>query len=229
MALNQETIRGNMERFNAIQSRARKLIQMDAVGKIDEVKRKAKAKGSWDIDGEGENAVVVNNMKKNTINETYQGIPQTQMVNNKKLPKEILESFQNKQINTSALGIGISGANGGSILDDLNAVTNGETFKEVEVIKEQEVPKVQEQQTVVTSQNIDYSMIRMIVEDCMKRYTSALKKSILSESKNLVTNESELRAMKIGDKFSFITKNGDLYEAKLEFKKNINNIQKPKQ
>ena len=62
-------------------------------------------------------------------------------------------------------------------------------------------------------------MIKMIVEDCMKKYTSALKKSMINESKN---SDDSLKAMKIGDKFSFITKNGDLYEAELKFVKNIN-------
>ena len=61
----------------------------------------------------------------------------------------------------------------------------------------------------------------MIVEDCMRKYTSALKKSILSESK-INENVGTLQAMKIGDKFSFITSNGDLYEAKLTFIKNMN-------
>ena len=55
----------------------------------------------------------------------------------------------------------------------------------------------------------------------MRKYTSALKKSILNESKNADTNGT-LKAMKVGDKFSFITDNGDLYEAKLTFIKNLN-------
>jgi hypothetical protein len=69
--------------------------------------------------------------------------------------------------------------------------------------------------------NVDYSMIKMIVEECMRKYVGTLKKTILNESKT--SSNGELQAMKIGDKFSFITKNGDLYEAELKFIKNLNN------
>ena len=69
--------------------------------------------------------------------------------------------------------------------------------------------------------NVDYSMIKMIVEECMRKYVGSLKKTILNESKS--NSSDELQAMKIGDKFSFITKNGDLYEAELKFIKNLNN------
>ena len=55
----------------------------------------------------------------------------------------------------------------------------------------------------------------------MRKYSSALKKTIINESKT-TSNEGTLKAMKVGDKFSFITDNGDLYEAKLTFIKNIN-------
>jgi hypothetical protein len=69
--------------------------------------------------------------------------------------------------------------------------------------------------------SVDYSMIKMIVEESVRKYTSALKKSILSEAKQSQNNDT-LKALKIGDKFTFVTDNGDLYEAKLTFVKNIN-------
>lgn len=61
---------------------------------------------------------------------------------------------------------------------------------------------------------IDYSMVKMIVEDVVKRYSAALKKSILSEM-----NESGV--FRIGEKVQVVDKNGNLYEGKLTFKKQL--------
>lgn len=68
---------------------------------------------------------------------------------------------------------------------------------------------------------IDYSLIKTIVEDCIRKYSSSIVKNIVNESKRLVSNDDELKAIKIGESFKFITSNGDLYEAELKFKKNI--------
>ena len=58
-------------------------------------------------------------------------------------------------------------------------------------------------------------MIKMIVEDCMRKYSSALKKHILTENKT-TQDSGTLQAMKIGNKFSFIDSKGNLYEATLK-------------
>ena len=105
----------------------------------------------------------------------------------------------------------------GSVLDMVQQASGGKIFSEEKHIAVEQPTNTQP----IVQSNIDYSMIKMIVEDCMRKYTSALKKSILSESK-INENVGTLQAMKIGDKFSFITSNGDLYEAKLTFIKNMN-------
>jgi len=61
----------------------------------------------------------------------------------------------------------------------------------------------------------------MIVEDCMRKYTSALKKQILSENKTTQDNVT-LQAMKIENKYNLIDSKGNLYEATLKKIKNIN-------
>lgn len=71
-------------------------------------------------------------------------------------------------------------------------------------------PQVQQQM----QPQIDYSMVKMIVEDVVKRYSAALKKSILSEM-----NESGV--FRIGEKVQVVDKNGNLYEGKLTFKKQL--------
>ena len=125
-----------------------------------------------------------------------------------KLPTEIIESFKKQPSPTDYQG---------SVLDMVQQASGGKMFSEEKHITVEQPTNTQP----IVQSNIDYSMIKMIVEDCMRKYTSALKKSILSESK-INENVGTLQAMKIGDKFSFITSNGDLYEAKLTFIKNMN-------
>lgn len=73
----------------------------------------------------------------------------------------------------------------------------------------------QQQMPQNTGGGVDYSMVKMIVEDCLKRYSSILKKSILKEM-------SECGIFRIGEKVQVVDKNGNLYEGKLQFKKKIN-------
>lgn len=208
MAASEESIK----RFMMAQDRAKKLIQMDVNGGFKQYEQKAR-----------ENAEM--SLKEDSIPQ-YQSQPQQQTMSynqetlniksNSKLPKEILESFKTKQIDPSPLGYGVSS----SILDEVNYRTQGKLYAE----ETNKLPQAKLKQQIVENTQIpatiDYSIIKMIVEDCMKKYVSSLKKTIINESKN---SNDELQALKLGDKFSFITKNGDLYEAELKFIKNLNN------
>jgi hypothetical protein len=207
----QEQLDGSINAFIMAKDRARKLIQMDANGTLDKVKRKALAEDKMSYGADG----IVTNNNYSQSNQTFT-TEQNQIPNSiktkSKLPTEILESFKkNPSYDTYQ----------GSVLDEIQKVSGGKVFTEQNIVKD-EIPT----QHAVT-QNIDYSMIKMIVEECMRKYTSALKKTIMTESKNNL-NESNgtIQALKIGDKFSFITNNGDLYEAKLTFIKNINSNKK---
>jgi hypothetical protein len=133
-------------------------------------------------------------------------------IKNTNLPSEIFESMTKNVIDTKPLSSGLPEL-GGSVLDNLN-------------IKPKQTKKIVNEQIMQPQQissNIDYSLIKTIVEDCVKKYSSALKKSILNESKEMTENKNgTLQAMKIGEKFCFIDNEGNLYEAKLTFIKNIN-------
>ena len=68
---------------------------------------------------------------------------------------------------------------------------------------------------------VDYSLIRTIVEESVKKYVGSLKKSLLNENKQQSTDDNMV-LMKIGESFKFVTKNGDIFEAHLVKKGNIN-------
>lgn len=194
-------------RFMESQKAARALIQQDINGGIDKAKRQAISSGKLAYDEDGVTSNVMESVRSQTqsfnINKTSPAA--------KKLPKEILESMKTNPINMDA-AFGST-----SILDELNSATQGKLFEEMSP-KQSQVFE-QTNHTTPNSGNIDYSIIRMICEETMKKYIGSLKKSILSESKQ--NEPSELKAMKIGNKFSFITNDGNIYEAKLVLKGNV--------
>lgn len=139
------------------------------------------------------------------------GIQQSN-IKNTNLPTEIFESMTKNVIDTKPLSNGMPEL-GGSVLDNLKIQP-----KQTKKIVNEQIMQPQQ-----ISSNIDYSLIKTIVEDCVKKYSSALKKSILNESKELMKeNVGTLQAMKLGNKFSFVDDEGNLYEAKLTFIKNLN-------
>jgi len=213
----------NISRFMNAKDRARKLIQMDANGKLDEVAYNAKSEGKFSYNEEGlVDTTIMEHTNMKDLNQYNNIQPQDFQINKSKLPVEILESFKSKQIDTTLLNGGMGKSNG-SVLDQLNILTNGKVLQEETIQKPQQKQIVQETvqvQPQITS-TVDYSMIKMIVEDCMRKYTSALKKQILSESKT-TQDSGTLQAMKIGNKFSFIDSKGNVYEATLTKKGNIN-------
>lgn len=86
-----------------------------------------------------------------------------------------------------------------------------------QVMQETYVP----QQQITSNGKVDYEIIKNIVEGTVKKYINALGKKMLTESKS-VTNLDEINAIQITDKkIAIVTKNGNLFEGKLEFKKNI--------
>ena len=148
--------------------------------------------------------------------------PQDFHINKSKLPVEILESFKSKQIDTTLLNGGMTKSNG-SVLDQLDMLTNGKVLQqETKQQPQQQIIKETVQVQPQITSSVDYSMIKMIVEDCMRKYSSALKKQILTENKT-TQDSGTLQAMKIGNKFSFIDSKGNIYEATLKKVGNINN------
>ena len=200
----------NINKFMMIKDRAKKLIQMDNNGSIDKIKHQAISEGKLSYDSDG---MVSAQIKQDNNMSQYNALPNN-FKTKSKLPTEILESFKSNPISCGDLPTN-------SVLDLINEGTDKTLFKEETKIEEPK-PVVSQQQIIPTATNIDYSMIKMIVEDCLRKQLASIKKTILTESTNKNNDTSTLKAMKIGNKFSFVTDNGDLYEAKLTFIKNIN-------
>lgn len=133
---------------------------------------------------------------------------------NSNIPRAIVESFSKNPIDTSM--ISSIGGSSNSVLDTIGIQEQARTVQPQNTIS-----TIQEQHTVQTQvQGIDYPMIRTIVEDIVRKYTSSLSKKMLSESKGSV---NELTTMTLGKSFKFLDRQGNIYEATLKKIGNINN------
>ena len=183
-------------------SQAREIMRRDMNGSLDKAKRSAMANGRLNFDS---NRLPLQESTTNMVQSTRPIQNNYMSPAASKLPKAILESMKSNPIESSS-----------SILDELNKTTNGKVFQES--LKEQEFTQQNNQNN---NSNIDYSMIRMICEETMRKYIGSLKKTFLNESKQNIVSDNTLKAMKIGDKFSFIDSKGNIYEAKLTLKGNV--------
>ena len=133
---------------------------------------------------------------------------------NSNIPRAIVESFSKNPIDTSM--ISSIGGSSNSVLDTIGIQEQARTAQ-----PQNTSSAIQEQHTVQTQvQGIDYPMIRTIVEDIVRKYTSSLSKKMLSESKGSV---NELTTMTLGKSFKFLDRQGNIYEATLKKIGNINN------
>ena len=124
---------------------------------------------------------------------------------NKGLPKEILESFSNNYIDQSVFDPNRS------VLDKMGITGDNMQPQQENYVPQQSQPNAK----------VDYEMIKAIVESSVKKYVNALGKKMLNENKS-VANLDEINAIQITDKkIAIVTKNGNLFEGKLNFVKNI--------
>ena len=84
-------------------------------------------------------------------------------------------------------------------------------------------PQVQYTQTA----QIDYPMIRTIVEEIVRKYAVSLNKKIISEGKQ-TQSAPTVNTIALGETFKFLTQDGTIYECtmkkvgSLKNKKNVN-------
>lgn len=164
------------------------------------------------------NQIVEKNSKKVEFSDTPYVMDSSDITNNKKvsynqnnlteenfktskLPKEILDEIQKNPLNVN---------NGMSFIDEL--------------IEPLEIKKVPQRNNTInnnsTSVGIDYTIIKAIVDESVKRNLTELFGNIINESKN--NNYIQLLRIGKGNKIQVLDNKGNLYESVLSLKKNIN-------
>ena len=100
----------------------------------------------------------------------------------------------------------------GSVLDGLKLTPSP---RRQEPIVEQRYTSTPQPQIPTGTVGVDYTIIKAIVEECIKRNIEEIKSSILQES--------TLKRVRLGEgnKIQLVDNKGNLYESTLEYKKNI--------
>ena len=228
--------------FNAVKDRARKMIHDDAKKDAHIIRERQRDRNNPKyFEGQPNDAYsnvtsLAGSSSQNTITESYiddsedklgaamdstmknymqtrqmqqnmmpmQAPVQTPTMANKGLPREILESFSNNYIDQSVFDPNRS------VLDRIG-VTNGQQQVTETVQTYQPVQPIQQN----VGGNVDYELIKTIVESAVKKYVNALGKKVLTEN-------NDLSMIQIGEKkINIVNKNGDIFEAQLKFVKNI--------
>jgi hypothetical protein len=195
----------------------RKLMSMDTDGTMDRIANEARESNKLSID---ESGVSYNSGISNTNGDMVPiAIDENVMKRHSKMPKSILESFKENPGKTAQSNV--------SVLSRLPNEMFQEQTQPVTQRKNTINESKQVQQPIATSAVIDYSLIKTIinesVQENVKKYISALSKKLINEGIGS-GSANDLIAMKVGKSFSFIDKQGNVYECTLKKKGNVNNI-----
>ena len=184
----------------------RKIMSMDSNGQMDAMLESAIQSGNVSYSDEGVKYNGGMNYGDNgniVVNED--------VMKHSKMPKKILESFQQNPGAPTKMPMSVLDGLG---LESLDEMRNASKKNEAQA------------QTQPTGNMIDYSLLRTIINEAVqenvKKYFSAMSKKLISEGVIKEGQSDTIQAVKLGKNFSFITENGDVYEATLAYKTNLN-------
>ena len=210
-------------------SRAKKLINLEANGTLDKIAKGARDGINESMDG----GVMTEQLMTTPRNRRVEApsVGQKMGANAMNVPAAIRESFAKMTINDSDL----YGAFGGGGNDDLSFLTEGiestprtnerinAQTQNVRQLVSEGLGNTQPQYVQQVGQQIDYPMIRTIVEEIVRKYAVSLKNRIVTEGKQ---STNEVNTISLGSNFKFLTKNGDIYECTMKKIGNINDKKK---
>ena len=202
-------------------SRASKLMKLESNGTLDKIASANQGRINESlIDTTGD--ITTQSMMTTARNRQTQApmVGGVMGVGAENVPSVIRESFMSNPIDTSALYQGLGDGKDMSFITEMiqpKQKVSAPSAQEIRQIVNEGAPQQQ------TSQQIDYPMIRTIVEEIVRKYAVSLKNKILTEDKQ---NMNEVNTVMLGKSFKFLAKNGDIYEAKLTKVGNINDKKK---
>ena len=209
-------------------SRAAKLMQLESNGTLDKIA--AAHKDGINSSLENGDVLTESLMTTSRNRKTEAPMITREMGENaSNVPAAIREAFMNNPIDESSL-YGAFTAGGDGRLDFLNEMAIPQQQPQI-TQPTQDVRQIVNEGMGYTSSSqpqalsqIDYPMIRTIVEEIVRKYAVSLKKNILAESKQNGINE--VNTIALGETFKFLTKDGTIYECTMRKVGNINNKKK---
>lgn len=211
-------------RLSNSMSRAAKLMKLEANGTIDKI-----AKGHKDGINESLNGgTLTSDLMTTSRNRNTQAPPSFggQMGENAaNVPAAIREAFMNNPIDESELYSAFGGGDGRDVsfltealdIAPQPAYTPPQNVRQIvnEGIQQQYTPQYQ------SAPQIDYPMIRTIVEEIVRKYATSLNKRIVNEGKG-----SEINTIALGKNFRFLASDGTIYECSMKKVGNVNDRRK---
>ena len=201
-------------------SRAKKLIQLESNGTLDKIANGVRDGISDSLNGGITTSELMSTPKTMTMSEQHGIRPFGPNASN--VPAAIRESFAKKPIDTSSMYSDLGGN------EDLSFLMENTKQKTTPTnVQSQNVRQIVSEglgtQTQYASQGvqIDYPMIRTIVEDIVRKYTVSLKNKIIAENKD--NSNNQLNTHTIGKTFKFLDSKGNLYECTMKKIGNVNN------
>ena len=209
-------------------SRAAKLMQLESNGTLDKIAAAHKDGINSSLDGD----VTTQDLMTTARNRKTEApmITREMGENASNVPAAIREAFMNNPIDESSL-YGAFTAGGDGSLDFLNEMTMSQQQPQITQPTQDVRQLVNEGMGYTSSsqpqvsQQIDYPMIRTIVEEIVRKYAVSLKKNILAENKQ-GTPINQVNTIALGETFKFLTKDGTIYECTMRKVGNINNKKK---
>jgi hypothetical protein len=205
-------------RLQSAMSKAAKLMQLESNGTLDKIAKAKKDSINESLNGE----VATSDLMTSSRNRNTQAPTIRRMGENaSNVPAPIREAFMKNPIDDSTLYEALGEQGDGR---SLSFLTEGLMPKEqpqsVREIVNEDVQHVQPQVQYATSQ-IDYPMIRTIVEDIVRKYATSLNKKIVSEGKG-----NEISTIALGKNFRFLDSAGNIYECSMKKVGNVNDKKK---
>lgn len=211
-------------RLSDSMSRAAKLMKLEANGTIDKI-----AKGHKDGINESLNGgTLTSDLMTTSRNRNTQAPPSFggQMGENAaNVPAAIREAFMNNPIDETELYSVFGGGDGRDVsfltealdIAPQPAYTPPQNVRQIvnEGIQQQYTPQYQ------SAPQIDYPMIRTIVEEIVRKYATSLNKRIVNEGKG-----SEINTIALGKNFRFLASDGTIYECSMKKVGNVNDRRK---
>ena len=212
-------------------SRAKKLIQLESNGTLDKIA--AGVRDGVNSSLEGGDIITEQLMTTPRNRRTEAPMIGAQMGENAmNVPAAIRESFSTNPIDESSLYSAFGGTQGGN--DDLAFLTEdiptprqpqrvNMQSQDVRQLVNEGMGYQQPQYVPQASAQVDYPMIRTIVEEIVRKYAVSLNKKIISEGK---TSTNEVNTISLGKTFKFLANDGTIYECQMKKIGNINSKRK---
>ena len=213
-------------RLSDSMSRAAKLMKLEANGTIDKI-----AKGHKDGINESLNGgTLTSDLMTTSRNRNTQAPPSFggQMGENAaNVPAAIREAFMNNPIDESELYSAFGGGDGRdvSFLTEALDIAPQPAYTPPQNVRQIVNEGIQQQQQYTpqyqSAPQIDYPMIRTIVEEIVRKYATSLNKRIVNEGKG-----SEINTIALGKNFRFLASDGTIYECSMKKVGNVNDRRK---